>query len=88
MLMPIASTVEDWTEDDGGKRALVKSGDDLHLATCSGRRHARSRETRLGFVLAEHKDRVFGEWRIVEADRDPAQQKPHVEGYAGTPHIR
>lgn len=70
MLMPIASTVEDWTEDDGGKRALVKSGDDL-LGNMLGDGTPRSRETRLGFVLAEHKDRVFGEWRIVEADRDP-----------------
>jgi hypothetical protein len=72
MLMPLASRVENaqpqlLTNTESTKGG--ESGQDL-LGALLGNGNERSRETRLGFLLNEHKDRVFGAWRIVEAKRD------------------
>lgn len=69
MLMPLASTIESVEQDANGKPAMVQDGDDL-LGALLGNGNARSRETRLGLLLNDHKDRVFGEWRIMEGKRD------------------
>lgn len=72
-LMSIASTVDAaqpqlLTGAEQGKDA-TDGGQNL-LGTLLGNGNERSRETRLGFLLNDHRDRVFGNWRIVEAKRD------------------
>lgn len=85
MLMPLASTTESVDQDANGKPAVVQYGDDL-LGALLGNGNERSRQTKLGFVLNGHKDRVFGAWRIVEAEADSRSGSRKWQVVPAAPH--